>query len=203
MATFITDSITGDILQLDATMNVSMSSSGSLTKNPILGGKTSASDHYIHDQDTYTISGWLTGIKSKNTNSEYVTSPSSYIATLQDIKDNVTPVTVTAFNRKGGFLSSDENVLQPATDCYITNFKVEKSAGERSRDLQVTITLVKALLSEQSEVVAKKVAAPSFANDATELTDGVGGTKQASQRDTLQTSNYLTGNNVFNVGTGG
>lgn len=202
MATFITDSVTGFIFQLDATTNITYTSSGRLTQNPIEGGRGSVSDHYIQNPDTISISGILTRVKSKGSNSENVMEPEKYIVNIQDIKNNATPVTITSFQTPSGFFSDQKNLVEPLTDCILESITIRKTSGQGSGDLFLDIKATKGTFPDQSQVGTQPVAVASFQNDASNLENGVGATEEVSPPTLLQQSNRGTGLNVLGVGTG-
>jgi hypothetical protein len=188
MATFITDSVTGLIYQLDATTNTQYTTSSSLTSNPIENGR-SVVDHVIQNQDTVTISGILTRVKAKSSNSEFVIAPESYIVNLQDIKDNATPVTITMFQAPtlGGF-GEPKNLITPLQDCIITSMQISKRSGPGSGDLFVDLSATKVEFADQAQVTAQPTAAPNFQNDASNLQNGTGTTQELADEDLLDWS---------------
>lgn len=188
MATFITDSVTGFIFQLDATTSVQYTSSSTLTNNPIESGR-STTDHVIQNQDTVTLSGVLTRVKAKGSNSEFVTAPENYIANLQDIKDNATPVTITTFQAPtfGGF-GEPKNLITPLQNCIVTSLQINKRAGAGSGDLFVDLSATKVEFADQAQVTAQPTASPNFQNDASNLQNGAGTTQELKQEDLLEWS---------------
>jgi|26BtaG_2_1085354.scaffolds.fasta_scaffold02386_4 hypothetical protein len=202
MATFITDSVTGLIYQLDATTSTQYTTSSTLTSNPIESGR-SVVDHVIQNQDTVTISGILTRVKAKGSNSEFVIAPENYIVNLQDIKDNATPVTITMFQTPtlGGF-GEPKNLITPLQNCIITSVQISKRSGPGSGDLFVDLSATKVEFADQAQVTAQPTADPSFQNDASNLQNGAGTTQTVEQEDLLDWSLRQIGEGTQQV-TGG
>lgn len=180
MAAFITDtSVTPNIMyQLDATTDIRYTTSGKLTTNPIEAGRN-VSDHYIQNQDTVTFSGVLTRVKSKGRSSLHIKSPSNYIGSLQFLKNNAVPFTLTLFQEPtlGGFGDS-KNVIKPLTNCIFEELNIRKQAGAGSSDLLVDFKAVQASFADQATVTLQPTPDPAFANDAS-IQENASGTTQA------------------------
>lgn len=190
MAAFITDtSVTPNIIyQLDATTDIVYTTSGKLTTNPIEAGRN-VSDHYIQNQDTVTFSGLLTRVKSKGVNSRHVRDPEDYIGSLQFLKNNAVPFTLTLFQAPtlGGFGES-RNLIKPIVNCVFESLNIRKQSGPGSGDLRVDFKAVQATFAEQAAVGAESVPDPSFANDASSLENGAGGNQELGENKLIDTT---------------
>lgn len=108
----------GNHFELDATTNIQINESNSLTSNPNQSGR-SVTDHAIRNNSTITFTGKISSIKSVAFRSQQTfDTTEDYIRELRRLRDEASKVTVFA---------TDE--VDPYTNCVITNLSFSQSSG--------------------------------------------------------------------------
>jgi len=156
MAIYYLKTVSGDIYYLDCTESFSFSEGGSLTEYTIESG-AKASDHYVNENKSISLSGIITDYKSSSSVNKK--SSGDFIGGLLKIKSDKTPVTLYYREQPS---SSLDNMFKDLMFTNITfsqdtvfGYSLNKHAYKVDMQLKQIVYSERATVSMESVISAK------------------------------------------------
>lgn len=152
MAFFIrADNGSGDIFEMDATVSVSYNSSGKPTQYT-MESNSKSSDHYEHNQDTITFSGYVSKVKFLRR------SEGSVSVSLEDFEKGIK-----VLKNSGKFFScSFSSNSDIKKNCLFTSLTISQDDTTGKDAIKVDFNITQVLVASQSELVEVPIPAEAF-----------------------------------------
>lgn len=185
MAFFIKSS-TGDIFEMDATVEVGYNQTGKPTEYAI-ASKRRSSDHYDQMPDTVRFSGLVSKVKfarRREADLEVVETLEEFEGGLQSLK------------RSGEFFScSFSDNLPILKNCLFTSLRMSRNSQGGLYQISVDFSIQQIIVSNQAELVASPIPASAYADVVEESEKGGSSTTEATAKEESQLKQALRDTN--------
>lgn len=161
----------GDLFEMDATVQVRYSQKGRPTEYAV-ASKRKSSDHYVQEPDTVSFSGYVGAVKfarRRDKDLEVVETLEGFEKGLRDLK------------RSGEFFTCTfSQNIPPLKNCVFTNLDMIRSTEDGFHCIKVDFTIQQVIVSTQAEVTEAPIPASAYADIVEESEKGDSSTSETT-----------------------